>query len=458
MRAHAGSLTARLTLLFAAVSSGVLLGLGLLVATLVERHFEELDLALLHGKLELVRQELSAVRRAGAPDTLASRLETVLAGHPDLALTVWKADGQALFRTGDADFPSALRDRLSVEPQARWLGADGRAYRGIAGVAAVADAAPMTVVLATGLTHHEHFMQTFSQALWTVVALAALLSGLLGWMAVRRGLAPLREISRRAADITADRLDRRLAVATIPNELAEVVQTLDAMLARLEASFHRLSDFSSDLAHELRTPVSNLLTQTQVTLSRPRTLETYQDVLASNAEEFERLSRMIADMLLLAKADNALLIPHREPVDLAAEVSSLLEFYEAWADDKQLQLSQSGKATIVGDRLMLRRAIGNLLSNALRHTPTHGRIAVLLEQPPGQGARLQVENSGETLAAEHLPRLFDRFYRADAARHHAGEGAGLGLAITRSIVQAHGGEVAVRSEQGLTVFELRFPA
>jgi two-component system heavy metal sensor histidine kinase CusS len=313
------------------------------------------------------------------------------------------------------------------------------------------------VAVSTDMTHHEHFMQSFRETLWTVMGLAALLTGFLGWVAARRGLAPLRDISAGAAGITANRLDQRLAVESIPVELAEVAQTLNEMLARLEESFRRLSDFSSDLAHELRTPVSNLLTQTQVTLSKARTLDDYQNVLASNAEEFERLSRMIADMLFLAKSDNKLIVPHREHVDLVAEVSSLFEFYEALVEEKGVRLGCSGCGTVLGDRLMLRRAINNLLSNAVRHTPDHGRITVNVDDSEGSVVVLSVQNTGETVAPEHLPRLFDRFYRVDPSRQHFGEGAGLGLAITRSIIRAHGGDVSATSEAGVMRFEIRLP-
>jgi two-component system heavy metal sensor histidine kinase CusS len=456
------SVTVRLTLLFAAVSTSVLLLLGLVIASLVERHFEDLDMELLAGKLELVQQAVVTARADGSFDALPARLDAAMIGHHGLTIALRRADGSSLYASHGADFPAQLRPQANEEalrPE-KWTGADGHLYRGIAGLVptGVAGEAPFFVALATDLSHHEHFMHSFTVALWSVVALAALASGLLGWVASRRGLAPLRDICRHAANITADRLDRRLSAEAIPLELDEVVSTLNAMLARLEASFRRLSDFSSDIAHELRTPVSNLLTQTQVSLARARSVEEYQDILASNAEEFERLARTIADMLFLAKADNDLLVPHRERVDLAAEVASLFDFYEALAEEKNLELCLSGQAIIDGDRLMLRRAIGNLLSNALRHTPPQGRIAVVLEPGTAGETIVRVENSGATIAPEHLPRLFDRFYRADASRRNAGEGAGLGLAITRSIVVAHGGAVALRSGDGLTVFELRFPA
>ena len=202
--------------------------------------------------------------------------------------------------------------------------------------------------------------------------------------------------------------------------------------------------------------MSNLLTQTQVMLSRARSSEEYQDVLASNAEELERLSRTIADMLFLAKADNQLLMPTQEPVDLRAEVESVLEFYEVVTEEKQLQLSVAGHAEARGDRLMLRRAVSNLLSNAIRHTPDQGRIRVVLSSTEGE-ACLRVENSGETIPAEHLSRLFDRFYRVDPSRQRSGEGSGLGLAITRSIALAHQGSVSVHSADGVTAFELHLP-
>lgn len=454
------SLTTRLTLLFAAVSTSVLLLLGLVIGSLVERHFEDMDLELLEGKLELIQHALAATRNTAELETIPAQLDAALIGHHGLAVGIWDGAGNPLYLSEGASFPKGNQPQGPAAQFPRtWTGADQHLYRGIIGTAptGVPGGASTTVALSTDLTHHEHFMQSFRLTMWAVVALAATLSGFLGGIAARRGLAPLHDIVRYAADITAEKLDQRLEEGDIPLELAEVVRTLNGMLARLEDSFRRLSDFSSDLAHELRTPVSNLLTQTQVTLSKARTLDEYQDVLASNAEEFERLSRTIADMLFLAKADNNLLIPLREEVDLRAEVSSLLEYYEAYADEKQLQLSYSGGAAIAGDRLMLRRAIGNLLSNAVRHTPKRGRIAIELTETPEGETVVSVENTGETIAPEHLPRLFDRFYRADASRQHYGEGSGLGLAITRSIVQAHGGEVSVMSENGLTRFSIRFP-
>lgn len=454
------SLTARLTLLFAVVSSSVLLILGLVIAELVERHFEDMDLELLEGKLELIQHAVISARAEGNFDGLPAQLDAALVGHHGLAVGVWSSDGNQLYLSEGADFPQKNLPPKQGNPLPRtWEGKEEQHYRGISGLAPTGaeGEAPVAVLLSTSLTHHEHFMQSFRLTMWAVVTLAALLSGLLGWLAARRGLAPLRNITRRASDITANSLDQRIEAGEIPAELAEVVNTLNDMLGRLKESFDRLSDFSSDIAHELRTPVSNLLTQTQVMLSKVRSIDEYQDVLASNAEELERLSRTIADMLFLAKADNHLLVPTQESVDLGAEISSMVEFYEPLIEEKKQQLTLHGNAEVDGDRLMLRRAVSNLLSNAIRHTPEHGFINVALEIED-EKVKVRIENSGDTIPPEHLPRLFDRFYRVDSSRQRAGEGSGLGLAITKSIALAHNGNVSVSSTEGVTSFSLWLPA
>ncbi|PKM13671.1 heavy metal sensor histidine kinase [Methylomonas sp. 11b] len=455
------SITFRLTLLFASVSTTVLLLLGLLIGSLVERHFEELDMELLDGKLELLQHTLKKVRSDSELEALPGQLQDSMVGHPGLAVVVLKPNGETLYSTEGAKLPEELLAGAGdkhLHPMF-WTDPENHRYRGISAEVPtrIEGAAPVVVAVSTDLLHHEHFMQSFRTALWTVMGLAALLTGFLGWVAARQGLAPLRDISRSAAGITANHLDQRLPLASIPVELAEVAKTLNEMLARLEGSFRRLSDFSSDIAHELRTPVSNMLTQTQVTLSKTRTLDEYRDVLASNAEEFERLSRMIADMLFLAKSDNNLIVPHREKFDLVVEVSSLVEFYEALAEEKGVSLTYSGKGAIFGDRLMLRRAVNNLLSNALRHTPKGERIKIRVDDSDVSIVVLSVQNTGETITPAHLPRLFDRFYRVHASRQRFGEGAGLGLAITRSIAHAHGGEALAHSEGGITTFEIRLP-
>jgi two-component system, OmpR family, heavy metal sensor histidine kinase CusS len=230
------------------------------------------------------------------------------------------------------------------------------------------------------------------------------------------------------------------------------------MLERLQFDFQRLTEFSSDLAHELRTPISNMLTETQVELSRPRTVEQYQETLASNSEELQRLARTVSDMLYLATTEHGLALPHPEQIRVQDEIHALFDFYDALADEANISMSISGEGLIHGDRLMVRRALNNLLSNALRHTPAHGTILVEVDTT-ADATSVHVTNTGPAIDPDVLPRLFDRFYRADSARVHPESiGAGLGLPITRAIMRAHGGDAVATSQRNGIQFTLRFPA
>ena len=437
------TLTARLTALYTLVSATVLLGLGGLTVLAVQAHFDELDQATLRDKVHLI-QELGGTS-ASLPE-FTTRLHDVMHSHHGLAVTVRNADG-ILFRSESmhADGGGA------APPPAHWQ--------------TVQDTLPspepgggtLSVQAALDPIHHTHFMGRFQLILWAYVALATLTSGLLGWLAARNGLSPLRAMKARAQAVSAQRLDERMPVDAVPVELADLAQSLNDMLLRLQTDFERLSAFSSDLAHELRTPISNLLTETQVTLSQKRTADDYRNTLASNSEELQRLARMVSDMLFLAKTEHGLALPHPEAIALDTEVAALADFYEALAADKCLQLVTEGAAQMEGDRLMVRRALSNLLSNAIRHSPEHGQVHIAIRSTP-QGAEVRVSNQGEAIAPDVLPRLFDRFYRADTARRHpASDGAGLGLAITRAIMQAHGGTVSASSEHGINRFTLVFP-
>lgn len=257
-----------------------------------------------------------------------------------------------------------------------------------------------------------------------------------------------------AASVSARSLTTRLPVAQMPEELAELATTVNAMLQRLDDAFQRLSAFSADIAHELRTPLSNLLTHTQVTLTRPRSLEEYREALHGNLEELQWMAQMINDMLFLAKADHGLLVPGQTALALHEDVDALLEYYAPLAEDNDVQLLREGEAIVQGDRPMLRRALSNLLDNALRFTPPGGQIRVTLEP----GLRLCVANTGAAIEPSALPRLFDRFYRVDPARREgSSEHAGLGLAITRSIIQAHGGSIQAHCQDGWTRFVIELP-
>lgn len=332
-------------------------------------------------------------------------------------------------------------------------------YRGLTAAArsGVTDVGPFTVAITLDVSHHRAFMVRFRRTLTLAISLAALAAAALGWVATRTGLAPLRRVTALAASLDANRLDARLPESRIPLEIQSLVVAFNAMLARLEDSFRRLREFSADIAHELRTPIGNLMVQTQVALSEARDLDQYREVLYSSLEEYERMGQMVGDMLFLAQADNGQLRPSTAPLDLTAEIQTLFDYLDAWSEDRGVALRLTGAAApVTGDRLMLRRAFSNLLTNAIRHTPRGAEVLVRLEGG-AEGTRVQVANPGDPIPEEHLPRLFDRFYRPDPSRRRQGEGAGLGLAIVKSIIDAHGGTVAATSDRQVTRFTIILP-
>lgn len=457
------SITRRLAVLFGFLSAVGFLGLGAYLSAALERHFEHMDRAVLEdaaGRVtRVIGQSLDA---AGGASEVHARLDSLMAGHGRISLWVGGVGGAPFLAHADVDYPAQAATAVLTSASGSkgglftWQAGKSR-YRGFATRSPGSGQEPprLDVVVAINIDEHERFMALFRRALWAAVAGAITLSVALGVAIARGGMRPVRKFADHARHISTDRLGERIDIRELPVELHELAEAFNDMLARLDDAFRRLSNFSSDIAHELRTPVSNLLTQTQVMLSKRRSPEEYQDVLASNAEELERLGRMVSDMLFLAKADNGLVLPRPEAVDLGAEVKELFEFYEGLAEDKAVSLSLRGQATVEGDRLMLRRAISNLLSNALRHTPQGGRIEVTLRSEAG-GVVVRVRNSGTPIEEARQRLLFERFYRADLARARNGDGSGLGLAIVKSIVVAHGGSVEVHGEDDGNSFELRF--
>lgn len=447
------SLTSRLTLFFTVVAAAVVLGLGGLFMIAADHHFMELDRTALDDKRHLIEDIL---QNAPSSEDARARLQEALSHHHGLRVAVRTADGSTLFQSTDLapPPPSGLRDHAV---QSLDIGTTRLHVLHFQAQPQYAPDTPVQITVAIDTAHHRDFLSELQRKLGLYALLTTLLSGLLSWLAAHHGMAPLRAMKARAAEVTGQRLEERMPVHTVPIEMAALAQELNQMLDRLQQDFRRLSDFSSDLAHELRTPISNLLTQTQVTLSAPRDATAYREVLASNAEELQRLARMVSDMLLLAKTERGVDLPSKEPFSAALEAQALLDFYEVVAEEKHIHLQLIGDGVIHGDRLMFRRALSNLLSNALRHANEGGNVDIRIAESP-QTTQVTVENTGAAIAPEALPRLFDRFYRADPARSHpASDGAGLGLPITRAIVQAHGGWVSAESGNGINRFHLVFP-
>ncbi len=457
------SITRRLTLLFGGVSCAGFLGLGLYLSSATEKHFEDLDRQTLESAIVRVKH---ALKTADGPDVLAglhTRLDSMMIGHDRVSLWVASENNTPLAADSEIRFPveqtaaAIARTAIGQSVLFAWEH-EGHLYRGMATRLAANVPAPASLKVAAALNidHHARFRSTFLGVLWASVAGAIIVSVLLGVFITRVGMRPLRLLANHAREISSTRLNQRLATDHLPIELVEVAEAFNAMLTRLDSSFRRLSEFSADIAHELRTPVSNLLTQTQVMLSRSRGVDEYREVLASNAEELERLSRMVSDMLFLAKTDNGLAVSVRERVDLVTEVRELFEFYEALAAEKSIALTLKGSLIVDGDRSMLRRAINNLLSNAIRYTHPQKTVTVELKRVGEKGV-ISVSNPGAPILDTVRGRLFERFFRADDARLRDSDGAGLGLAIVAAIAEVHGGGVSVDSSVDANTFIVWLP-
>jgi two-component system heavy metal sensor histidine kinase CusS len=319
-----------------------------------------------------------------------------------------------------------------------------------------ADGRPVRITVARVYPERTALLAAYRWRILLAVVGAALSAALLSAWIAWRALAPLRRLSREAVQINVERLSTRLSEGNAPPEISRLIATLNTMLARLEDGFGRLSRFAADLAHEFRTPVGNLLGQSQVMLARPREAHEYQALLESNIEELERLARMIDSMLFLARAEHAELALDLRPVAIGEELARQVDYFEGLAEERGLTLVADGAGTLHADATLLRRALGNLVANAVRHARPGSAIRLTATRD-ADGWLLAVENEGEPLPEAALARLFDRFYRVDAARADAAPSSGLGLAIVRSIMALHGGEARVAQSGNRLRFTLRFP-
>jgi two-component system heavy metal sensor histidine kinase CusS len=279
------------------------------------------------------------------------------------------------------------------------------------------------------------------------------MSTVLGWLAIRYSLRPLSAIVKKIRNLSVSQLNDPLDTNQVPRELAQLSNSLNAMMKRIDDAFQHLADYSSDIAHELRTPVTSLMTQTQVALSADRSSDEYREVLYSSMEELQRMSQMIADMLFLAQTDNTQQLPDIETINLSHEINNLLEFYSILAEDKAMNLSAEGEATLQANRLMIRRAVGNLLTNAIRHSPEGSWVKLHMASLPDE-VQISVSNAGGPIPESDRDKLFDRFYRSRGTEN---KGTGLGLALVKSIVTAHGGSISLESDEEQTCFTLHFP-
>ncbi|MEE4964433.1 heavy metal sensor histidine kinase [Pseudomonas alliivorans] len=451
-----GSLTLRLSIMFVVSVVVVLVVAGTAFNELSRHHFRALDKQALVEKLEATRLILNNAESAEDPSGIQLQLRALLSAHPDLSALVLASDGSVIFSAPpDLELPSLDGGRLRDDV---WEWEHGHhLYRGLtAKVVQTASGQTFTVWLILDVTTHMHFFALLQWWFGVVLLGSAALSALLGWLVAKSGLKPVAQVTQVAASMSAGSLKNRIPLEPVPDELRELIVAFNSMLARLEESFIRLSNFSADIAHELRTPLSNLRTHTEVVLAKKRAPDAYEENLFSNLEELNRLSTIIDGMLFLAKSDNGLVLPNASPFELSEAVNKLFGYYELLADDNNVKLVLEGSGEVVADAVMVDRIVSNLLSNALRYTPSQGIIRVTIRNR-ADNVQLSLENPGPSIPPEHLDRIFDRFYRVDPARREGSANAGLGLAIARSLMHAHGGQISCRSSDNVTTFTLVFP-
>lgn len=455
------TLTTRISLLFAIAGAVALLIAGIVFERAANYRFRDHDQEELHGKLKLVHEILRSAGGIADTRVMDRRFQDMAFGHPGMAMLVTSA-GHVLYSAGGKVVLGHLARETTkgIDMPIRW--SEGKnSYRiARANFGSISPEVPdVSVAVALDITEDQIFFKNYQEFLWFGMLQVALVLGWLAWLITRKGLAPLDALSKQVSLISAHALDQTLPRDGVPRELESLVGAFNTMLCRLHEAFGRLSEFSDDIAHELRTPVNNLLLQTQVTLDGRPDLDAYRAALQANESECQRLASIISDMLFIAKADNQQRCLHTERLELSHEVRALLEFYENVASTRNITLIQVGDGVIDGDRLMIRRALSNLLSNAIRYTDGGRTIQVRIKSRRDGNVQLQVVNPGPEIPVESRLRIFERLYRVERVRPESDiEGHGLGLAIVKAIAELHGGSVTVRCADGLTTFEMLFPS
>ena len=475
------SMTAQVSLAIAMVSVIIILVFGSVLDQFIEHELRADNELLLLSSLAFIRDDIAAAGDdaaavPGVVDRISRRTRWLhVAIYDERGALVAKSPGDVapleafaprplaldgLPRNADVTLLEGVRQSVTLETR-MWAAPNGLHFRLALGrVRLPTQALTIALGVETSATRRlrTHAWNDIEVALWA----AATLASFAGVWVARRILASVRRFGATATRINAQTLQERLQMEDTPTELIESAVAFNHMLDRLQGAIDRLSSFSSELAHDLRTPIGNLLGEAQVALSRPRSAEEYRAVLESAVEEYERISRMIANMLFLARADDHNAIaPHW--VDLEGTLARVMGYFELLAEERGVFLRvrmdepSQGPRRVWADETMIVRALSNLVSNALQHA-TRGTPVVLSAQAVADGTcAVHVMNDGPPIAPEHQALIFERFYRVDASRRGSASGSGLGLAIVRSIMEMHGGRVSVTSAPGqLTIFTLHF--
>jgi len=370
-------------------------------------------------------------------------LNDFLTGHDDLSLVVRQQDGHAVFLKDDGSRPEAASKRLAFEVRLPdELGGAGRAE------------------LIYDVRKDEALLSRLWWTLLTAAIVGTFAVSASGYVLVKRGLAPLNALARRTSELDASRLDQRLDPTGQLEEVQPLLQQFNALLDRLQVAYLQMEAFNADVAHELNNPLSILIGTCEVALRRPRPEQELRDVLTSNLEELRRIAGIVADMLFLSNAERGVPARRSFSMSVADLASEVVDYYEAVLEDADLRVEVRGDARAAVDAGLVRRALSNLLGNATRYATRGSLIEVQISRVDPRHVSIGVHNQGDVIPADHLPRLFDRFYRIDPSRTNADRNHGLGLAIVAAIARMHGGTATAEStDQGTCIrFTLEDPS
>jgi two-component system heavy metal sensor histidine kinase CusS len=452
------SIASQLVILFTLAAAFLLCcGLGVSYWIFV-RHAVEEDNAVLADKISALSGDLN---KAGDPKALNEELKILHVGeHAAYWVRVIDAGGVTVAETPvmHGPLPPSVFPKTQIQSSSV---ASPRDYRtggklfSLAAIVVDAGGQSYTIQVAQDRSSDDQFMKEFAALLAVVLALGILASALIAFSVTKRGLRPVTAMTRSLKRIGPKRLHERIPPEGWPRELRPLAVAFDEMLDRLEDSFTRLSQFSADLAHELRTPIANIRGEGEVALTRGRTQDEYREVIESSVAECERLSAIVDNLLFLARAEAAEGHIQRTLFSGRAAVEKIAAFYEPIAEEHQTAITCAGEDDIHADSMLFGRAVSNLVENALRFTPAGGTIQISIVAGAAH-SQISVKDTGCGIAAEHLPRVFDRFYRIDSSR--SSQGSGLGLALVKSIMDLHGGSAVVESEVDRgTAVTLTFP-
>ncbi|SQH11994.1 Cu(+)/Ag(+) sensor histidine kinase [Providencia heimbachae] len=387
-----------------------------------------------------------------------NRIKTIVSEHQDIIVYLDDNEGNVLASpNADSDIIQRLKEYNPAKNNTEQYLENYRLSESYIDVNFDSTPKQYRLVTALSLNFHHDYLNSLINSLIISAIVLCLFTIFVVYILVINGLKPLKDVSDKIKTVTSENLSIRLDPETVPNELKQLTISFNQMLVKIEDVFVRQTNFSADIAHEMRTPITNLMTETQISLNKNRTKEELVEVLYSNLEEYNRLSRMISDMLFLAQADDNMLIPEKKLINIKTEIELIFDYFEFLAEDNEIKLKLIGEAQLIfADKDMLRRAITNLLSNAIRYTPKGDSISINISNLKN-GIEIIISNPGQKIPEAHLPKIFDRFYRVDQSRQRKNEGSGIGLAIVKSIILAHKGSIKVTSDSYSTRFTLFIP-